>query len=62
MLIEPNSYGWRARTGTIETLDYTLVDVQDAIERTAMALASTYLTDFDHAAWRKKWKKPKYIG
>lgn len=62
MLIEPSSYGWRARNGTIETLDYTLVDLQDAVERTAMRLASEYLTDFDHAAWRKRWKKPKYIG
>lgn len=58
MLVEPSSYGWRARSGTIETLDYTLVDVQ----RTATRLTSEYLTDFDHATWRKRWTKPKYIG
>lgn len=62
MLIEPASYGSRARTGTIETLEYTLVDVQDAIERTATKLAASYLEDFDFHGWRKRWNKPKYIG
>ncbi|WP_456834815.1 hypothetical protein [Bradyrhizobium sp. USDA 4509] len=62
MLVEPASYGHRARSGTFETLDRTLVDMQDVIERTAIALGVSYLQDFDAAAWRKRWNKPKFIG
>jgi hypothetical protein len=62
MLTEPRSYGERARTGTIETLDRTLVELQDSVEQMVFALTSSYIEGFDFPTWKKRWDKAKYIG
>lgn len=54
ILVEPKDYGWRARTGTIETLEGTLIDLRQAINRLVLALGKAYLADFNFAEWVHK--------
>lgn len=51
LLIEPKESGNRARTGAVETLERTIVDLRQAIQSLVEALGKAYLDDFDYAAW-----------
>jgi hypothetical protein len=57
LLREPRDYGIRARTGTIETLESTIVDLRQAINSLVAALGSAYLHEFNFARWAAKLPK-----
>ncbi|MCP3460439.1 HNH endonuclease signature motif containing protein [Bradyrhizobium sp. CCGUVB23] len=54
ILVEPKDYGYRARTGTVEMLDSTIVDARVAIASLVTALTKAYLKAFDVDDWTSK--------
>jgi hypothetical protein len=44
-------YGTRARTGTVETFERTIVDRRQAVQSLVEALGEAYMADFDCAVW-----------
>jgi hypothetical protein len=57
LLIEPKDYGTRARTGTVETLESTVVDLRYAINSLVVPLSKAYLQDFNYPEWAGKLPK-----
>lgn len=57
LLIEPRNYGTRARTGSVETLESTIIDLRQAMNSLVIALSKAYLDDFNSAEWTAKLPK-----
>ena len=54
-LVEAKEFGYKARVGTVETLERTLDDAQEAVAETVRALGSVFLEEFDYNNWLKRW-------
>lgn len=61
LLREPKDYGTRARTGTIETLECTIVDLRHAINSLVVALSKAYLHEFNFGRWARKLPKSTHL-